>query len=211
MITAPSKLYYASWWRRFVAFMIDGMLFTPLGMLQYKTWQTSPQLAALMVIPTSIIPMAYFVVCHGVWGRTIGKLAVGTRVLAIDGSCISWRQAVLRSAVDILLLIPATYAYFHGYSSLPPGNYSSLTPRQKYELLNSLWPEWYSALHKVQMGWVWSEFLVVLVNEKRRALHDFIAGTIVVQKNPTRAQAKAENPYDIDVDKEMKRMNKMKF
>lgn len=28
---------------------------------------------------------------------------------------------------------------------------------------------------------MWSELLVLLFNEKRRALHDFIAGTVVVR------------------------------
>lgn len=28
--------------------------------------------------------------------------------------------------------------------------------------------------------WFWSELVILLTNEKRRALHDFIAGTIVV-------------------------------
>jgi uncharacterized RDD family membrane protein YckC len=29
---------------------------------------------------------------------------------------------------------------------------------------------------------VWGEFLVLLTNRERRALHDFIAGTVVVRK-----------------------------
>jgi uncharacterized RDD family membrane protein YckC len=31
--------------------------------------------------------------------------------------------------------------------------------------------------------WIYSEFIVLLTNEKRRALHDFMAGTIVIE-NP---------------------------
>jgi uncharacterized RDD family membrane protein YckC len=211
MNSGNTKLYYASWWRRFGAFMIDYILFLPLGVLQYKTWQTSPQLAAILVTPVCVIPLAYFVIGHGVWGRTIGKLVVGTRVVALDGSRITWRQSFLRSAVDILLLVPVCYVYVRGYASLPSGDYTHLSPRDKYQLLNSLWPQWYHALHKVHMGWTLSEFIVILLNKQRRALHDYIAGTVVVQKVPSRAQARAEDPYNIDVDKEMKRMNRMKF
>ncbi|WP_255590049.1 hypothetical protein [Marinicella meishanensis] len=32
------------------------------------------------------------------------------------------------------------------------------------------------------MVWYWSELLVMLTNERRRALHDFIAGTVVIKK-----------------------------
>ena len=32
--------------------------------------------------------------------------------------------------------------------------------------------------------WLWSELVVLLLNKKRRALHDFIAGTVVVKVSP---------------------------
>jgi uncharacterized RDD family membrane protein YckC len=32
--------------------------------------------------------------------------------------------------------------------------------------------------------WGWSEIIVLLTNEKRRALHDFLAGTVVTQEPP---------------------------
>ena len=30
--------------------------------------------------------------------------------------------------------------------------------------------------------WTWSELIVMLTNRQRRALHDFIAGTVVIKK-----------------------------
>jgi uncharacterized RDD family membrane protein YckC len=30
--------------------------------------------------------------------------------------------------------------------------------------------------------WIFSEFVVLLTNKKRRALHDFMAGTVVIRK-----------------------------
>jgi len=29
--------------------------------------------------------------------------------------------------------------------------------------------------------WIWGEFLTMLFNKKRRAVHDFMAGTVVVR------------------------------
>jgi predicted DCC family thiol-disulfide oxidoreductase YuxK len=42
----------------------------------------------------------------------------------------------------------------------------------------------FGAYDVVQQAWMWSELLVLLFNRTRRALHDFIAGTVVVKVAP---------------------------
>jgi uncharacterized RDD family membrane protein YckC len=39
----------------------------------------------------------------------------------------------------------------------------------------------------VSQAWLWSELVVLLLNAKRRALHDFIAGTVVIRVRPAPA------------------------
>ena len=34
----------------------------------------------------------------------------------------------------------------------------------------------------MQQIWIWSEFVVLLFNRRKRAIHDFIAGTVVILK-----------------------------
>jgi uncharacterized RDD family membrane protein YckC len=205
----PTKLYYAAWWRRFLAFWIDGIVLFPFMFLQWRIGRISPRLYAALLIPFSILYSGYWVFCHGRWGKTVGKLATGTRVASLDGGHISWRQAFLRNAVEIVLGIVACFALIPAYLKMPIDGYAELTTLARFELLQSMWPNWYPILTKVQQGWVWSEFIVILLNKKRRALHDFIAGTIVIQKNPTRRQAKAEDPNAMDLSKEMKRLQKL--
>jgi uncharacterized RDD family membrane protein YckC len=48
-------------------------------------------------------------------------------------------------------------------------------------------PRWYHPLQIVQNIWVWGELIVLLTNRKRRAIHDFIAGTIVVHASSSTA------------------------
>jgi uncharacterized RDD family membrane protein YckC len=43
-------------------------------------------------------------------------------------------------------------------------------------------PAWYVTFSILQQVWMWSEVVVVLFNKRKRALHDFIAGTVVIQK-----------------------------
>ena len=188
MSKEPAPLYYAAWWRRLGAFMIDGLIFFPFIILQMKLGRTSPRLHAASFIPTGLVAWFYWIYCHGRWGRTIGKYLTGTRVTAMDGSHITWRQAFLRSAVDIGLGIIGWCAVIPAHLGVPLEGYTELATRERFELIRSYWPAWYPVFMKVQQGWMWSEFVVILLNKKRRALHDFIAGTIVIQKKPTRRQ-----------------------
>jgi uncharacterized RDD family membrane protein YckC len=43
-------------------------------------------------------------------------------------------------------------------------------------------PAWYATISILQQVWIYSEVVVVLFNKRKRALHDFIAGTVVIQK-----------------------------
>lgn len=41
-------------------------------------------------------------------------------------------------------------------------------------------PSWFGIVNILQNIWIWSELIVLLFNERRRAIHDFIAGTVVL-------------------------------
>ncbi len=43
----------------------------------------------------------------------------------------------------------------------------------------------YTAYGWVSQAWVWSELVVLLLNKKRGALQDFIAGTIIIKVRPS--------------------------
>jgi len=200
------QLYYAAWWRRFGAFWIDVIVLSPLMIMQTKVLRTSPRLYAAILIPITLIFTGYWVYCHGRWGKTIGKKLTGTCVTKLDGNRISWKQAFLRSSVDIISALISHIALIPLYLSIPLEGYAELALRERFELINSLWPVWYPYFSKAQQIWVWSEFIVILTNKRRRALHDFIAGTVVLQNKPTRRQARAGDPYSIDTSKEMRKM-----
>ena len=59
--------------------------------------------------------------------------------------------------------------------------YHALSFMERARRMVELAPSWYKPLQIVQNVWVWGELIVLLTNRKRRALHDFIAGTAVVR------------------------------
>jgi hypothetical protein len=63
-----------------------------------------------------------------------------------------------------------------------PREYTSAGFLQRQHLLASYFPWWYQLIIIGQQVWLWSEVVILLLNRRKRALHDFIAGTVVVTK-----------------------------
>ena len=203
------KIYYSAIWRRFLGFFIDGLLFTPLLFGFNRAMHTSPRLFAVFYIPFSIINVGYWVVCHAVWGKTVGMHCMGIRLSKLDGNRITWGQALLRQSVWMSLSILACIALVPVYLTVPLEGYAEMAKLERAKLLRSMWPDWYSLVFPFQQAWMVSTSVAMLLNKKRRALHDFIAGTIVIQKKPTRRQLKREDLNQMDMNKEMKRLMKL--
>jgi uncharacterized RDD family membrane protein YckC len=105
---------YAGVTRRFVALVIDGFVFLGITVVvglpaggAYSTSTASsynagvdvgggPMLAALVLF------FAYYVICEGLFGRTLGKRILSLRVVKEDGSPISLGAAVLRNLLRIV-------------------------------------------------------------------------------------------------------------
>jgi hypothetical protein len=50
------------------------------------------------------------------------------------------------------------------------------------QFIEAYLPAWYTTVNVLQQVWIWSEVVVLLFNVRKRALHDFIAGTVVIHK-----------------------------
>jgi uncharacterized RDD family membrane protein YckC len=133
--------------------------------------------AALLVIVQSLAWLVYTVVMHARYGQTVGKMVTKVRVVDVQTETgISWRQAWLREGIPMILSLGCIgYEVF----SLVTGRASSgaiasgeLVSSKPYQLLSVLPGLWFLA-----------EVLTMLTNDKRRALHDFIAGTVVIRTN----------------------------
>lgn len=64
--------------------------------------------------------------------------------------------------------------------SITSTEYDPLSFFDKATLQAERTPSWSKIIDNLYLAWGLSELLVLLLNNKRRALHDFIAGTVVV-------------------------------
>ena len=180
------EFQYAGFGKRFISALVDGLLFLPLLGLYF--W-LAPQsrVAAFLLIPLNFLSYSiYSIYFHARYGQTLGKMAAGIRVLKTDGQPIGFREALLRSSVELGLGVLTCAGNLVAIAAISDDVYSRLSSNpffQRTYAIEERIPTWGRWAGNLSVYWSWSELIVLLFNRKRRALHDFIAGTIVVVDN----------------------------
>lgn len=176
---------YAGFWKRLCASVIDALIIVGVMFPLMKTLDLYGSDRSLTIVrsvcPFLLVNM-YTVYLHARFGGTFGKLAVGIRVTRPDGNRIGWNQAWRRSSVDIaiafLVLVSEVWAIFQ----VDWTQVAALGSDERTTRLQEGSPLWDRAIDVLQTVWLYGEVLVVLFNKRKRALHDFIGGTVVIKK-----------------------------
>jgi uncharacterized RDD family membrane protein YckC len=174
------ELLYAGFWRRFGAYWIDAAIFLPLTGVSYLLGERTRLFYAYWLIPGLLIGLFFHVYLVKRFGGTPGKLVLKTRIALTDGSPVTTKAAFLRYSVLFVLSILSSWALVSGALAMTDEHYFSLSYMAKIETIVSRAPAWYYTVNVLTQIWVWSEFISMLLNMRRRALHDYIAGTVVL-------------------------------
>lgn len=78
--------------------------------------------------------------------------------------------------------------------------FKSLSWLQQTEYLTTLSPGFFKFYNWVSNIWIYSEFIVLLTNKRKRAIHDFIAGTVIVRAKYVDQIREAMNPSATSTD-----------
>jgi uncharacterized RDD family membrane protein YckC len=180
------ELKYRTFWPRFWSGMIDMAVFWPfLLVIDDWVWSTPshPVLLVLWFLFYSVALTAYSILCHGLWGQTLGKRLLRIRVLDVSGGRLTFPQAVLRDA------FPLAFAAASLAIDLPVVA-SGQNPYDEARIAREGLP-WLSELFGyLSLAWFVAEFVTMLFNDKRRAIHDYIASSVVVRTTATSALPK---------------------
>jgi uncharacterized RDD family membrane protein YckC len=167
---SSATIKYSTFWRRFIAGFIDGLVLMPITWID--SFVSSSNLSTHLIVEWAIISHSaawvYNVLMHGYYGQTIGKMISKVKVVDVSESPISMRQAFLRDSVYAGLSTIALILFL--YQKFFSGDVESPVIKSLTNLLGLT-------------GFIWFlvEIVTMLTNEKRRALHDFIAGPVVVR------------------------------
>lgn len=165
---------YRTFWPRVWAGFIDGLVFLPVALVNLLAYRDGVPvlLRGTWFVASSFGFIAYVVIMHARYGQTLGKMANHVRVLDVSETRLSARQAFMREIVPIVTtLIDVAYRLPSVMAGANPTR-----PAQPADLGPGFWLAFAGGF-----GWFIAELVTMLTNEKRRAVHDFIAGSVVVR------------------------------
>jgi uncharacterized RDD family membrane protein YckC len=176
----PSRPPFATFWRRFAATWIDIFVLLPVGIAQTWWESVSKEAAVVLCVPSLALGLGYTIYCHGRFGQTVGKWLMGIRVVRVTGERIGWREAWLRSSVELPFSALNVVGRIIALVGTADSEYYGVGWYQRGLNVAGHAPSWAGWAGRVAVIWFWSEVVTMLFNKRRRALHDFIAGTVVV-------------------------------
>ncbi|MBK9320321.1 MAG: RDD family protein [Bacteroidetes bacterium] len=169
------QIKYRTGIRRFVAAIVDGMIFIPLAFIDSFTrlhFLNNEFILLLWVALVTALPICYSVLMHFKYGQTLGKMLADVKVVSLSETTnLSFKQALLRDSFYIIVELFALI-----YFSLHLIQVQEVLP--KMQLLD----EFDNFGSSVAGVWVLLELISMLANNKRRAIHDFIAGSVVIKR-----------------------------
>lgn len=163
---------YKTFWPRFWAGLIDGLLFIPMVFLSDWLFELELNSVFNFIYYALIHTLSYYfytVYMHGKFGQTIGKMIMKIKVSKVDGNPFTYKRALYRDSViigvSILVLFIEAGPILRGINP-----FLATEGSQAFQVL--IW---------IQLAWFMVEFITMLTNNKRRAVHDFIAGSVVTR------------------------------
>ena len=177
---------YAGFWPRFGSIWIDLLVMLPFMALFMYLESLHRTVRFATVVPATLFFWSYRIYFHARWGATIGKMATGIRITHLDGRPIGYRESLKRFSVDGAFALAGLMAQLIALAYMADAEFDALAWRERARHIATLMPAWHKPITFLQQAWFWGEFVVLLSNKRRRALHDFIAGTVVIKKKYVR-------------------------
>jgi uncharacterized RDD family membrane protein YckC len=176
------KTRYHTGLNRIWAAIVDGIVFSPL--ILFELWLSKRNynfsISTSWAIFSAFMPILYSIILHFKYGQTIGKWVAGVKVLDIsEEKRITLIQAVIRESPYLVVqILGLLYFFFH---LLRTANFQAFYSD-------------YNDFVSVPIFW-WTiiELISMLTNNKRRAIHDVLAKTVVIKTEnlqPTSASCK---------------------
>lgn len=172
---------YAGFWRRLSSLLIDFLLMIPYLWLDAYLSGANELVFYLSIVPGFLFHFWFYIYLVKVFGGTPGKLIVGIKILKLNGSDVTWREAILRESVSISFGIFALMISLYALPMVDWDYYDKMGWMEKNKYLFGLTPKWDTIYTWSSNLWIYSEFFVLLLNKKKRAIHDYIAGTVIIK------------------------------
>lgn len=179
---STGALAYAGFWQRVGAYVIDLLIVSPLALLDFLYGGETRMFQLYMLVPGQLLAIFLYIFMVTRYGGTPGKLLLGMRIAMADGSPVTVKAAMLRYCVIWGLSLAISVGMIMAAMSMSDAAFLNLSYMARAEALSAHAPGFVATATLLLQLWVVACVITMLANKKRRAPHDFLAGTAVVQK-----------------------------
>jgi uncharacterized RDD family membrane protein YckC len=172
---------YAGFWLRFGSFLLDALFMYPVIFLTLYLNGLGKNNYFYTLIPNLAFGIWYSIYLPKKYGGTPGTLVAGVNIIRLDGESIGWKEAILRHSVLLALSILSSIWMTSCLLSADDETFKNLGWLQQQQYLMTLSPGFFKFYNWASNIWMYSELIVLLTNKRKRAIHDFIAGTVIVR------------------------------
>lgn len=180
-IDGINESIYAGFWPRFASLLLDFIFVIPIIILTLYLNGLGKNIYFYTLIPSLIFGIWYNIYLPKKYGGTPGKLVVGIKIIRLDGQSIGWREAILRHGVLLILTLLSCIMMISCLLDADEATFTSLGWLQQSQYLMTLSPVFFKIYTWASNIWIYSEFIVLLTNERKRAIHDYIAETVMIK------------------------------
>jgi uncharacterized RDD family membrane protein YckC len=178
--TDPADFEYGGFWRRVGAMILDSIILMPMALVLFFLMYKTSRAYVYYAIPSLVISVFYYVYLVKRNGGTPGKRIIGMRITMSDGSPVTTHAAVLRYAPFFVLQTLALVSMVLA-TSVPIDGYESMNYIEKMQAMQRGAPGWNALVTALTYIWWIGTAITLAVNQRKRAAHDFIAGTVVLR------------------------------
>lgn len=161
---------YHTFWKRFWAALIDGIILYPLDFIDTAFDNSNYQ--ALFIIGkflSTFLYILYFILLYAKYGQTIGKKLMNIKVIDIaEVNLIGFKRATIR---ELPWIIANGLIFLYLLKIFFLKNTEPIEIKEKYDDLSFI----------ISFTWLVIELISMLTNPKRRAIHDWLANSVVIK------------------------------
>jgi uncharacterized RDD family membrane protein YckC len=172
---------YGGFWIRLGAALLDGLILLPLSVFAFVGVAFSRLFYFYYFVPGLLFMAFYYVYLVMANGGTPGKRILRMRIAMEDGSPVMPQAAILRNIVELGFRALAMLALALAGLAITDTEYQPLGFIEKTLFLQGRAPAWNRYVLFGSFAWGAISAIVILCNDKRRTLHDFLAGTVVIR------------------------------
>jgi len=172
---------YAGFWIRTAAKLLDFMTMLPLMAFILYIDGLSKSAYFYLIIPNLIFYVWFEVYLVKRYGGTPGKLIMGIKIVRMDGDEVDWHAAAMRYLVNFCVTILGIIVMVWTLNMIDNDTYTSLGFFKRSQFMSTLNPIPFKVQTWISGIWTLSGIIVLLSNKRKCAVHDFIAGTVVIR------------------------------